>query len=58
MSYVPTPALREFGSPCCSRDRGQLASCSPRRKMGHFTCLDENLDMALAVALATRSALS
>jgi len=30
----------------------------PGRKMGHFTCLDENPEVALAVALATRSALS
>ena len=29
----------------------------PGRKMGHFTCLDENPEVALAVALATRSAL-
>ena len=27
------------------------------RKMGHFTCLDENPEVALAVALATRSTL-
>jgi len=29
----------------------------PGRKMGHYTCMDENLDVALGVALATRSAL-
>lgn len=29
----------------------------PGRKMGHYTCVDENPDVALAAALATRSAL-
>lgn len=29
----------------------------PGRKMGHFTCVDENPDVALTVALAARSAL-
>ncbi len=29
----------------------------PGRKMGHFTCVDENPDVALSLAIATRSAL-
>lgn len=32
-------------------------SSRPGRKMGHYTCVDDNPDVALAVALATRSAL-
>ena len=32
-------------------------SSRPGRKMGHYTCVDENPDVALALALTTRSAL-